>query len=73
MNLIKPDFCPRCKSDNDIRQIMYGLATYEDSKEAEKGKIVLGGCVIEPGAPDWFCGSCEYEWSDPNSLEEDES
>jgi len=55
MNMLKPDFCPKCKSDNDIRQIMYGLATYEDSKEAEKGKIVLGGCVIEPDAPDWFC------------------
>jgi len=71
--MLESDCCPRCKSDNDIRQIMYGLATYEDSKEAEKGKIVLGGCVIESGAPDWFCGSCKHEWSDPKSSDEDES
>jgi hypothetical protein len=50
--MLESDCCPRCKSDSDIRQIMYGLATYEDYKEAEKGKIVLGGCVIESGAPD---------------------
>ena len=71
MNLLKPDFCPRCKSDNDIRQIMYGLVTYEGFKEAQKAKIEIRGCVIEPGAPDWLCGSCKYEWSDPNASEED--
>jgi len=65
--------CPKCKSSDDVIEIMYGLPTPEAFKEAEEGKIMLGGCVIESGAPDWFCGSCKHEWSDPKSSDEDES
>ena len=53
--------CPKCKSNNVI-PIVYGLPGYEMREDAIKGKIHLGGCVIEEDAPDFHCNDCEQEW-----------
>ena len=53
--------CPSCKSNNVV-QIAYGLPGLEMREEVIKGKIHLGGCVIEEDAPDFHCNECEHEW-----------
>jgi len=58
--------CPSCKSNNVV-PIAYGLPGFEMQEEAIKGKIHLGGCVIEEGAPDFHCNDCEHKWEVPES------
>ena len=58
--------CPACKSNNVV-PIAYGLPGFEMIEEANKGKIHLGGCVIEEGAPDFHCNDCERDWEVPES------
>jgi ribosomal protein L37AE/L43A len=54
----KPKECPECTS-NKIAKILYGMPDYEIIKDKLKsGKIVLGGCVMEVGAPVWQCTNC---------------
>ena len=53
--------CPSCKS-NKVVPIAYGLPGYEMREDAIKGKIHLGGCVIEEDASDFHCNDCEHEW-----------
>ena len=36
-------------------------------EEAEKGKVMLGGCCVTDDDPDWHCKECEYEWSKAQS------
>ncbi len=56
--------CPSCKSHNVV-QIAYGLPGLEMREEAVKGKIHLGGCMIEDDSPDFHCNDCEREWEVP--------
>ena len=53
--------CPNCKS-NKVVPIAYGLPGFEMREEAIKGKIHLGGCMIEDDSPDFHCNECEHEW-----------
>ena len=50
--------CPRCGS-TDAVEIVYGYPTAETFEAAERGEIVLGGCVIGPEAPDYECRACQ--------------
>ena len=60
--------CPRCGS-TDAVEIVYGYPTGETFEAAERGEVVLGGCVIGPEAPDYECGSCHtaLPWAAPRS------
>ncbi len=42
--------------------IVYGFPLLELAEDARKGKVQLGGCVIEEDAPDFHCNDCEHEW-----------
>ncbi len=53
--------CPKCKSKNVV-SIVYGYPAKELFKEAEKGKVHLGGCCISNNDPQWYCKHCEKEW-----------
>ena len=53
--------CPKCNSINVI-PIAYGLPGDEMIEDVFKGKIHLGGCIIEENNPDFHCNDCEYEW-----------
>ena len=35
---------------------------FEMVEEAKKGKIHIGGCMIEEDSPDFHCNDCEHEW-----------
>jgi hypothetical protein len=60
---IKYKICPKCGS-KDVLKIVYGMPSYELFKEAENGKIKLGGCMIAvENNPEYGCNDCEYEWN----------
>ena len=54
--------CPKCSSKDAVVKIMYGMPGIEMQNEYNEGKIMLGGCVIGPKAPDYHCKTCQYEW-----------
>ena len=58
MNVI----CPKCKSSH-TSGILYGYPTLEAFEAAERGEIILGGCKIYEGQPDYGCFDCDYRWS----------
>ena len=58
-----PARCPRCRKAGVI-PIVYGMVGYDDAQSQDRGEVMLGGCVIEDGAPIWHCTNpdCENEW-----------
>ena len=57
----KPIKCPECNS-TDIIQIVYGLPPVSLAEQAEKGRIILGGCSVDISNPDWHCKKCKHEF-----------
>lgn len=53
--------CPSCGESRRL-PILYGMPTWEAAQAAERGELVLAGCIIEPGAPIWRCSACATEW-----------
>lgn len=58
----KTDVCPMCKSNKQVIQIVYGFPTQETIKRAEKGELWLGGCMIEPCMPYYYCKKDGFEF-----------
>ena len=58
-----PAKCPKCGSAKAL-PISYGFPSAEMLKDAQEGKIVLGGCVIREGAPIWQCAECSHKWGE---------
>lgn len=50
--------CPRCGS-RDAVEIIYGLPDLELGVAAERGEVVLGGCIIGDASSDYQCRGCE--------------
>jgi len=70
----KPKVCPNCGGFK-IAAILYGLQAQSSKLEQalEKGKIVLGGCVITDCDPAWQCIDCEtriFKKEDVDVLED---
>jgi len=53
--------CPKCGKRNSI-PIQYGLPVLDMFKEAEAGKIKLGGCEVTDNDPGRHCKDCGNEW-----------
>lgn len=53
--------CPHCGSQRCV-PVAYGLPGIDLQAEAERGDVILGGCVIWEGQPDWACTVCGFEW-----------
>ena len=58
----EPRQWPTCGSAR-IAGIMYGLPAFNDKMERDirDGKIVLGGCCIEPDSPAWKSLECGFD------------
>ena len=52
--------CPKCDSDNKVRQIVYGLPNKDLIKAAERNEVILGGCTV--GEYNCRCGECGHRW-----------
>ena len=50
--------CPRCGS-TDAVEILYGYPTFEAGLAADRGEIVLGGCVVGPESAEYECRGCK--------------
>ena len=48
--------CEHC--GGALTPVVYGYPTYETFEAAERGDVVLGGCVIWDGQPRELCQSC---------------
>ncbi len=56
----KPQKCPACGAKR-IVPILYGEPMEYLMREAEEGKIILGGCCVTNFDPDWGCVDCRAE------------
>lgn len=56
-----PPSCPRC-GGLSVVPIVYGYPAEETAEAAERGEIVLGGCIVWEGRPNWHCTNCENSW-----------
>ncbi len=54
--------CPQCGSKH-VAPIMYGLPTYEGFEVSAKEEVILGGCEVYEGQPDYGCFDCNFQWS----------
>lgn len=52
--------CPRCGAADAIVPIAYGYPSPEMIEGANQGKVRLGGCVIGPNVPAWYCSRCAH-------------
>lgn len=50
--------CGKCQAVRLTVPIVYGLPGYELMERAERGEVVLGGCVVTASAPLRACGTC---------------
>lgn len=55
--------CPQCGAQETV-PIVYGLPGPELFDQAEAGEVILGGCMIAFGNPDYTCRACDHEWTD---------
>lgn len=56
--------CPACGAA-DPAPIAYGLLGPEGFAAAERGEVVLGGCVEWGDDPDRQCRACHHRWARP--------
>ena len=52
----KPRKCPHC--GGKVLRIQYGYPGPELFEAAERGEILLGGCIVDPSNPDYACPTC---------------
>ncbi|SOC50275.1 hypothetical protein SAMN05660748_3017 [Blastococcus aggregatus] len=63
--------CPRCGREDSV-PLIYGMPNPDDFKEAERGTVVLGGCLMPEEPAAFACRTCELQWgseSDPTAGE----
>jgi hypothetical protein len=53
--------CPECGGKG--LRIVYGLPSLELAEAADRGEVVLGGCVVGDENPNRHCVQCSSEWS----------
>ena len=53
--------CPSCNSEQVV-PIVYGFPSPKLIEEADKGRVVLGGCVVDANNPKWKCKACKRKW-----------
>ena len=56
--MIKNKICHNCSSADSVVPIVYGYPHGETMKKYNEGKLILGGCMQEIGAPKWYCKKC---------------
>jgi hypothetical protein len=51
--------CPQCGSARAV-PIVYGLPIGEVVKAAERGEVILAGCMVGAGEPPCLCPDCGF-------------
>ena len=55
--------CPSCNISGHVVPIIYGMPNEKAIQKQDKGNAILGGCLMEEGAPKYHCKDCEFEWT----------
>lgn len=53
--------CPKC--GGKLVKIIYGLPGPELADKADRRECLLGGCMILPGSPGFYCYDCNTAFS----------
>jgi hypothetical protein len=55
----RPERCLHCGSER-IAKILWGMPidSEELERDIERGRIVLGGCLVGENDPEWQCVDC---------------
>jgi len=59
----KPRTCPCC--GGKVVPILYGEPSSEAFEKADRGEIVLGGCIIFADMPEYQCTGCGAQFRKP--------
>ena len=59
----KPRKCPCC--GGKVVPILYGEPSSEAFEKADRGEIVLGGCIIFADMPEYQCTGCGAQFRKP--------
>lgn len=62
--------CPNCFSSEKVVPIVYGYPS-DELLNSERTDFVLGGCMIGPDSPGWFCQECEHEFGEVRTFSEE--
>jgi hypothetical protein len=54
--------CPVCHTSNHVIKIVYGYPGQKILRDAEKGILKLGGYIIDPNNPQWYCKKDKIEF-----------
>ncbi len=52
--------CPRCGQRGT--PIVYGDPTVDAVEQAQRGELILAGCLVQAGAPTHACPRCQHQW-----------
>ena len=52
--------CPLCLEVKNITPIVYGLPSKTMMREAKKGRISLGGCIVTENQPEFYCKKDDF-------------
>ena len=65
MTVTKQRTCPNCGSH--AVPIVYGMPGFDLFEAANRGEVVLGGCIVDDDLPIWRCTNedCELEFGRP--------
>jgi hypothetical protein len=53
--------CPKCHGHNVVR-IQYGYPTPDVLEAAQRGELVIGGCVVRHDMPRQACRDCDTQY-----------
>ncbi|MEU2349880.1 hypothetical protein [Modestobacter sp. NPDC049651] len=53
--------CPSCGREESV-PLLWGLPGPEAMELAERGLVVLGGCMLTPDEPTLACRACGAHW-----------
>ena len=53
--------CPNCACEK-VLEIVYGKPPSDILEAADRGEVILGGCVISKDSPKMQCSFCGYKW-----------
>ena len=59
----KPEICPSC-GFYPVGEIIYGYPVWDEVQQrgVEEGSIIIGGCCMFDGQPQWACKNCGCEF-----------
>ncbi len=57
--------CPECGT-NHVVPIAYGYPSSETFEAAQRGELMLGGCMVGVGNPTHHCKACEAQFRPEN-------